>query len=155
MRLAVTSNVNHVRVPKGKFKGEEVLIAWIGPTVIPTDMLFKFKRIHFPIRLTFAMTTNKWQGQSLSVCSLNLQNLCLSSIIGPKIEPTATHPIDISTQSINSHRQFTTVLQYNNWQSVSDWLQQCRMLWKHFYFDILFFVYFNSFWVHSWWIKFI
>lgn len=78
-RLAVTklmSNVIHARVLKGKFKGEEVLIPRIP--MIPTDMPFEFKRIQFPIRLAFAMTINKSQGQSLSVCGLNLENECFS-----------------------------------------------------------------------------
>lgn len=44
----------------------------------PTDMPFEFKRIQFPIRLAFTMTINKSQGQSLSVCGLNLENACFS-----------------------------------------------------------------------------
>jgi PIF1 helicase. len=40
--------------------------------MIPTDMPFEFKRIQFPIRVAFAMTINKSQGQSLSVRGLNL-----------------------------------------------------------------------------------
>ena len=46
--------------------------------MIPTDMPFEFKRIQFPIRLAFAMTINKSQGQSLTVCGLNLENPCFS-----------------------------------------------------------------------------
>lgn len=46
--------------------------------MIPTDMPFEFKRIQYPIRLAFAMTPNKSQGQSLSVCGLNLENECFS-----------------------------------------------------------------------------
>jgi ATP-dependent exoDNAse (exonuclease V), alpha subunit - helicase superfamily I member len=42
--------------------------------MIPTNMPFEFKRIQFPIRVAFAMTTNKSQGQSLSVRGLNLEN---------------------------------------------------------------------------------
>lgn len=80
-RLAVTklmSNVILARVLKGKFKSEEVLIPRIS--MIPTDMPFEFKRIQFPIRLAFAMTINKSQGQSLSVCGLNLENQCFSHL---------------------------------------------------------------------------
>jgi ATP-dependent DNA helicase PIF1 len=46
--------------------------------MIPTDMPFEFKRIQFPICRAFAMTINKSQGQSLSVCGLNLENKCFS-----------------------------------------------------------------------------
>ena len=42
------------------------------------DLPFEFKIIQFPIRLAFAMTINKSQGQSLSVCVLNLDNACFS-----------------------------------------------------------------------------
>jgi hypothetical protein len=69
-------NVIHATILKGKFKGEEVLIPRIP--MIPTDMPFEFKRIQFPIRLAFAMTINKSQGQSLNVCGLNLENKCFS-----------------------------------------------------------------------------
>ncbi|XP_017473960.1 PREDICTED: ATP-dependent DNA helicase PIF1-like [Rhagoletis zephyria] len=69
-------NVIHATIRKGKFEGEEVLIPRIP--MIPTDTPFDFKRIQFPIRLAFAMMINKSQGQSLSVCGLNLENECLS-----------------------------------------------------------------------------
>jgi len=46
--------------------------------VIPTDLPFTFKRIQFPVRLAFAMTINKAQGQSLHVVGLNLVNPCFS-----------------------------------------------------------------------------
>ncbi|XP_036345359.1 uncharacterized protein LOC118754555 [Rhagoletis pomonella] len=69
-------NVIHATILKGKFESEEVLIPRIP--MIPTDIPFEFKRIQFPIRLAFAMTINKSQGQSLSVCGLNLENECFS-----------------------------------------------------------------------------
>ncbi|KAF2885970.1 hypothetical protein ILUMI_20203, partial [Ignelater luminosus] len=78
-RLVVSklmNNVIYVTILKGKFEGEEVLIPRIP--MIPTDMPFEFKRLQFPIRLAFAMTINKSQGQSLKVCDLNLQNPCFS-----------------------------------------------------------------------------
>jgi hypothetical protein len=43
-----------------KFKGEDVLLLRIP--IILTDMSFKFKRLQYPVRLTFAMTINKAQG---------------------------------------------------------------------------------------------
>ena len=54
----------------GKFKGEDVLIPRIP--LIPTDLPFQFKRVQFPVRLAFAMTINKSQGQSLEVRGINL-----------------------------------------------------------------------------------
>lgn len=78
-RLAVKqlkNNVIQATILKGKFKGEEVLIPRIP--MIPTDLPFEFKRIQFPVRLAFAMTINKAQGQSLQVCGLNLEFPCFS-----------------------------------------------------------------------------
>lgn len=46
--------------------------------MISTDMPFEFKRIQFPIRLAFAMTINKSQGQFLTVCGIDLENPCFS-----------------------------------------------------------------------------
>ena len=45
---------------------------------MPTDIEFEFKRLQFPIRLAFAMSINKAQGQSLSVAGINLQEPCFS-----------------------------------------------------------------------------
>lgn len=63
--IKLMNNVIHVTIIKGKFKGEEFLIPRIP--MIPTNMPFEFKRIQLPIRLAFAMTINKSQGQFLSV----------------------------------------------------------------------------------------
>ena len=41
-------------------------------------MPIEFKRLQFPIRLAFAMTINKSQGQTLSVCGLDLSTQCFS-----------------------------------------------------------------------------
>ena len=46
--------------------------------MIPTDMSFQFKRLLFPIRLAFAITINKAQGQSLELCGLYLHTDCFS-----------------------------------------------------------------------------
>lgn len=78
-RLAVKRMMNNVieaTILNGKFKGEHVLLPRIP--MIPTDMPFDFKRLQFPIRLVFAITINKAQGQSLQVCGLNLENPCYS-----------------------------------------------------------------------------
>ncbi|GFU94211.1 uncharacterized protein TNCV_1302611 [Trichonephila clavipes] len=40
--------------------------------IIPTDVPIEFKGIQFPIRLAFVMTINKSQGQTMSVCVLDL-----------------------------------------------------------------------------------
>ncbi|XP_037931382.1 ATP-dependent DNA helicase PIF1-like [Teleopsis dalmanni] len=60
----------------GKFRGENILLPRIP--IILTDDPIQFKRLQFPIRLAFAMTINKSQGQTLKVCGLNLENPCFS-----------------------------------------------------------------------------
>jgi ATP-dependent DNA helicase PIF1 len=42
--------------------------------LIPSDMPFGFKRLQYPVRLSFAMTINKAQGLSLSVAGVNLES---------------------------------------------------------------------------------
>ncbi|XP_003249039.1 uncharacterized protein LOC100570111 [Acyrthosiphon pisum] len=70
------NNVIQSTIIKGNFKEEEVLIPRIP--IIPTDIQFQFKRIQFPVRLAFAMTISKSQGQSLEVCGINLEFPCFS-----------------------------------------------------------------------------
>ncbi|XP_069195719.1 uncharacterized protein [Procambarus clarkii] len=65
-RLAVKkliSNDVEATILRGSFKGEDVLIPHIP--MIPTDMIFQFKRLQFPIRMAFAITNNKAWGKSL------------------------------------------------------------------------------------------
>ncbi|XP_044574027.1 uncharacterized protein LOC123258219 [Drosophila ananassae] len=78
-RLAVKRLINNVfeaTIIEGKYKGEDALIPRIP--MIPTDIPFDFKRLKFPVRLDFAMTINKSQGQSLEVCGINLEFPCFA-----------------------------------------------------------------------------
>lgn len=78
-RLAVKKLMPHVieaAILSGCGKGEDVLIPRIP--IIPTDMPFEFKRLQFPIRLSFAMSINKSQGQTLKVAGLQLEEPCFS-----------------------------------------------------------------------------
>ncbi|KAK9883689.1 hypothetical protein WA026_004631 [Henosepilachna vigintioctopunctata] len=69
-------NLIEATIINGKYASENVCIPRIP--MIPTDLPFDFKRLQFPGRLAFAMTMNKSQGQSLSVCGINLENHCFS-----------------------------------------------------------------------------
>ena len=60
----------------GKFKGEDVLIPRIPE--MPAEFAFEFKRVQFPVRLGFAISINKYQGQSLEVCGINFELPCFS-----------------------------------------------------------------------------
>ena len=69
-RLSVKSMTPHVieaTILMGPAKGEDVLIPRIP--LLP----FEFKRLQFPVKLSFAMTINKSQGQSLKVVGLHLE----------------------------------------------------------------------------------
>ena len=75
-RLAVKKlmkNLMEATILTGPFKGEDILIP-----MIPTDTPFLFKRLQFPIRMAFAVTINKAQGQSLELCGLDLDADCFS-----------------------------------------------------------------------------
>uniref|UniRef100_UPI00358EADF8 ATP-dependent DNA helicase PIF1-like n=1 Tax=Myxine glutinosa TaxID=7769 RepID=UPI00358EADF8 len=78
-RLAIKKLVPHVieaNILTGNYSGEQVFIPRIP--IIPSDLPFEFKRLQFPVRLSFAMTINKAQGQSLKVVGLNLDSPCFS-----------------------------------------------------------------------------
>lgn len=66
----IMPNVIEALIITGKSKGSTVFIPKIP--LIPSDTPFNFKRLQFPIKLSFAMTINKSQGQSLNVVGLNL-----------------------------------------------------------------------------------
>jgi len=64
------NNVVEATIIIRMLKGEDVLILRIPLT--PTDLLFQFKCVQFPVRLALAMAINKSQDQSLEVCGINL-----------------------------------------------------------------------------------
>lgn len=69
-------NIIETTIISGQAAGEDVFIMRIP--MIPTEVPFEFKRVQFPIRLSFAMSINKAQGQSLRVVGLDLRNPCFS-----------------------------------------------------------------------------
>nr|XP_036228416.1 uncharacterized protein LOC118682787 [Bactrocera oleae] len=69
-------NLIEATIINGKYAGENVYIP--RTPMIPTDLPFDFKRLQFSVRLAFATTINESQGQSLSVCGINLENHCFS-----------------------------------------------------------------------------
>ncbi len=78
-RLVIKNLHTHVleaTIITGNYVGDDVLIPRIP--LIPSDIPFEFKRLQFPIRLSFAMSINKSQGQSLKRVGLNLMSPCFS-----------------------------------------------------------------------------
>ncbi|XP_054719193.1 uncharacterized protein LOC129228538 [Uloborus diversus] len=72
----ITGNVLEATILTGKFKGETVLLPRIP--LIATESPIPFRRLQFPVRLAFAITINKSQGQTMSVCGLDLENTCFA-----------------------------------------------------------------------------
>ncbi|XP_050527732.1 ATP-dependent DNA helicase PIF1-like [Daktulosphaira vitifoliae] len=72
----ITGNIIEATILTGRFKGEIVLLPRIP--MIPSDTTLPFKRLQFPVRLAYAITINKSQGQTMSVCGLDLENPCFS-----------------------------------------------------------------------------
>jgi len=70
--LHATARLLKVRIINGSHEGEEAFIPRID--IIPTDtqMPFEFKRRQFPVKLCFAMTIDKSQGQSLQKVGIYL-----------------------------------------------------------------------------------
>ncbi|KAL5709981.1 DNA helicase [Ranunculus cassubicifolius] len=58
----------------GDKAGEPVFIPRISLTPSGTDIPVKFSRCQFPVRLAFAMTINKSQGQSVKYVGVDLRN---------------------------------------------------------------------------------
>ena len=69
-------NVVEATIISGCGKGEDVFIPKIP--LIPSNLPFQFRRLQIPIRLCFAMTINKSQGQTLAVAGLDLSENCFS-----------------------------------------------------------------------------
>ena len=69
-------NVIEAIILNSKFQGENILLPRMA--IVPTDVQIQFKRHQFRIKLAFAMTINKSQSQTMSVCGLDLSTSCFS-----------------------------------------------------------------------------
>jgi len=78
-RLCIKQMMSHVleaTIMTGCALGKDVFIPRIP--INPSDLPFEFKRLQFPIRVSFSMSRHKAQGQSLKVVGLNLMHPCFS-----------------------------------------------------------------------------
>ena len=70
------NNLIEATIICGKFKGSHVFIPRIP--LVTSNYAIEFKRLQFPIKLIFAMTINKSQGQSLYIVGLDLRIDCFA-----------------------------------------------------------------------------
>ncbi|KAL3627812.1 hypothetical protein CASFOL_028227 [Castilleja foliolosa] len=80
-RLLITRLGSHVlegRIITGTNSGERVIIPRLSLTPSDVKVPFKFQRRQFPVMISYAMTINKSQGQSLSQVGLYLKQSVFS-----------------------------------------------------------------------------
>ena len=78
-RLILTQLNSHTlnaKILSGEYEGQDVTIPRIP--FIPSDFPFEFKRTQFPIKLSYALSINKAQGQTLKTVGLCLETDCFS-----------------------------------------------------------------------------
>ena len=72
----MNDNILEAKIISGEYKGEKVIIPRIP--ICPKGYPFEFKRIQFPVKVCFAMSINKSQGNTLKHVGLALDNACFS-----------------------------------------------------------------------------
>ena len=111
--------VLEVRLIGGEHDGEIALIPRITltPTSSNADVTFKFKRCQFPVRLAFALSINKSQGQSVQYVGIDVRIPVFAhgQLYVALSRATASHNIrvllpDDSTESITSNVVYEEVL---------------------------------------------
>ena len=78
-RLVVKTLMQHIieaTIITGQFSREDVYIPKIP--LCPSDYPFEFKRLQFPVKLSFAMSINKAHGQSIKSVGIHLEPGCFS-----------------------------------------------------------------------------
>ena len=88
------------KVLTGPITGEEVLIPKIP--IIPQNVPVEFRRLQFPIRLSFAMTINRSQGQTLKIVGADLTSPCFSHGQFYVICSRISNPKNLYIMSINN-----------------------------------------------------
>jgi ATP-dependent exoDNAse (exonuclease V) alpha subunit len=68
----IIKHIIHARILTGDCKGQDTLIPRIELHSLESDLPFILRRRQFPVRVCFAMTVNKSQGQSLTTVGVYL-----------------------------------------------------------------------------------
>ncbi|XP_039602247.1 uncharacterized protein LOC120524463 [Polypterus senegalus] len=85
--IALQSNIIEASILTGCAKGEKVFIPRI-PMISSNDYPFQFKRLQFPIKLCFALTINKAQGQTFSLAGYILHCSIIADALLPELSGT-------------------------------------------------------------------
>ncbi|XP_022178880.1 ATP-dependent DNA helicase RRM3-like [Myzus persicae] len=67
---SLTKNAIEAEILTGCAEGEKIFLSKIP--LYPNDFPVEFRRVQFPIKVCFAMTINKAQGQTLTYCGVDL-----------------------------------------------------------------------------------
>lgn len=72
------TNVLEATISCGPYKGETVLLPRIPLVPSDSELPFKFRRLQFPVKVCFAMSINKSQGQTFNTIGVDLTSDCFS-----------------------------------------------------------------------------
>ena len=75
---SLQSNVVEGVIITGNWKGETVFVPRIPLISSQMHLPIEFKRLQFLLRLSFATSINKYQGQTIKIVGLHLQEHCFS-----------------------------------------------------------------------------
>jgi len=73
---ALRNNVIEATILSGSAAGELTFIPRIP--LIPSDLTIEFKRVQFPVRVSFAVIINKSQGHTFTCVGVDLREDCFS-----------------------------------------------------------------------------
>lgn len=74
--LSLKENLIEAEILTGSASGQMVYIPRIP--MITNEYPFEFKRIQFPVKLCFAMSINKAQGQTMKVAGIDISDPCFT-----------------------------------------------------------------------------
>ena len=75
---SIRENVIDCEIITGVATGNRVLIPRVSLSPSDTNLPFQLKRVQFPLRLSYAMTINKSQGQTFEKVGMYLRRPCFS-----------------------------------------------------------------------------
>ncbi|XP_008178533.1 uncharacterized protein LOC103307889 [Acyrthosiphon pisum] len=74
--IMLLRNLHPPKLCNGCAQGESTIIPRIP--LLSSNYPFEFKRLQFPIKVSFSMTINKSQGQSLKIAGIDLSDDCFT-----------------------------------------------------------------------------